>query len=79
MEFELNFYQSADLKRTLKEIIEVSQKKNAKEKYCSKHKPLMNTGLDSVILDELHLLLRVLDVLIENLINDALQWIKKII
>ena len=60
MEFELNYYQSADLKRTLKEMIELSKKKNAKEKYCCEHKPLMNIGLDNVILDELHLFLRYL-------------------
>ena len=31
MEFELNYYQSAELKRILKEMIELSQKKNAKK------------------------------------------------
>ena len=56
---------------------ELSQNKKAKEKYCCEHKPLMNIELEHVILDELHLLLRVLDVLIENLIRDALQWHQK--
>lgn len=77
MEFELNYYQSAELKRILKEMIELLQKKNAKEKYCCEHKLLMNIRLDNVILDELCLPLRVLDVLIENLIKDALQWDQK--
>ena len=37
----------------------------------------MNIRLDNVILDELCLPLRVLDVLTENLIKDALQWDQK--
>ena len=50
MEFALNCYQSAELKRILKEMIELSQKKNAKEKYCCKHKLLRNIRLDNVLL-----------------------------
>lgn len=64
MEFELNYYQSAELKRILKEMIELLQKKNAKEKYCCEHKLLMNIRLDNTVL-------------IENLIKDALQWNQK--
>ena len=60
MEFELNYYQSADLKRTPEGNDRTFKKKNAKEKYCCEHKPLMNIGLDNVILDELHLFLRYL-------------------
>ena len=56
---------------------ELAQKKSAKEKYCCEHKPLVKIELDHVILDELHLLLRILDVLIQNLIRDALQWDQK--
>lgn len=77
MDHDLNYYQSSELKRTLKEMGELAQKKNAKEKYCCKHKPLINIELDHVILDELHLLLRILDILIENLVWDALQWDQK--
>ena len=43
---------------------ELAQKKSAIEKYCCEHKPLVKIELDLVILDELHLLLRILDVLI---------------
>lgn len=43
---------------------ELAQKKSAKEKYCCEHKPLVKIELDHVILDKLHLLLRILDVLI---------------
>ena len=36
--------------------------------------PLLNIDLDHVILDELHLLLRIMDVLIQNLVTEAVQW-----
>lgn len=77
MDLDFDYYHSSDLKRTLKEMSELAQKKNAKEKYCCEHKPLISIEMDHVILDELHLLLRILDVLIENLIRDALQWDQK--
>ena len=35
---------------------------------------LINIELDHVILDELHLLLRVVDVLLKNLGNEVVQW-----
>ena len=34
----------------------------------------MNIELDHVILDELHLLLRLVDVLLNNLLEDVIQW-----
>ena len=49
------------------------RKKNTKEKYCCEQKALINIEMDNVILDELYLLLRRLDVLIDNIIRDALQ------
>lgn len=61
--FDFSYYQSSDLKKNLKRN-ELAQKKSAKEKYCCEHKPLVKIELDHVILDELHLLLRILDVLI---------------
>lgn len=36
--------------------------------------PLINIDLDHVILDELHLLLRIMDVLINNLVTEAVHW-----
>ena len=44
------------------------------ENYCCCHKPLLVVPLDHIILDELHLMLRITDLLIENLIEDAMQW-----
>jgi hypothetical protein len=38
--------------------------------------PLLNIALDHVIVDELHLLLRVTDVLMTNLITEAMGWNK---
>jgi hypothetical protein len=35
--------------------------------------PLLNIDLDHVVMDELHLLLRVMDILIKNLIMDAVE------
>ena len=55
-----------------KEMIEQAGKQ--KQKYCCEHVPLLLIELDHVVLDELHLLLRVLDVLIEKLVFDALDW-----
>ena len=73
--FPLDHYESSILKRTIKEISEMAKKKG-KETYCCEHTPLL-IELHHVIRDELHLLLRILDVLIENLIRDVLQWDQK--
>ena len=72
----LHHYESSNLERTIKQISELAKKKGEKN-YCCEHTPLVTIELDHVILDELHLLLRILDVLIENLIRDALEWDQK--
>ena len=36
--------------------------------------PLLDIELDHIILDELHLLLRVTDVLLSNIIEDSMEW-----
>ena len=54
-------------------MFELSTKKSG-ENYCCCHKPLFVIPLDHIILDELHLMLRITDILIENLIEDAMQW-----
>ena len=43
------------------------------ESHDSLHKPILNIELDHVIPDELHLLLRVTDVLINNIITSAIS------
>lgn len=72
--FNLDHYQSPDLKRSLKEMFELARKKKQENKFCCDHEPLLHIELDHVVLDELHLLLRILDVLVENLVKDALKW-----
>jgi len=62
------YYSSPPLRRTHEEMREIAGKTTG-ENYCCNHKPLHN-----IILDELHLMLRVTDILIENLIEDAMQW-----
>jgi hypothetical protein len=47
-----------------------------KDNYCSEYAPLLTIDLDHVILHELHLLLRVTDVLTNNLVEDVLEWDK---
>lgn len=42
--------------------------------FCCVEPPLLNVPLDHIVLDELHLLLRFTDVLLSNLLEDAMEW-----
>lgn len=42
--------------------------------FCCINQPLLNIPLHHIVLDELHLLLRITDVLLANLIEDAMEW-----
>ena len=79
MDFGLDHYNTPPLLRTLEEMTKMSQKKGTQEKYSCKHEPLLKVELDHVVLHELHvhLLLRVMDVLINNLVKEAVEWDKK--
>lgn len=68
-----NYYNEAPLKRTLEELHECACKSKG-ENYCCAFPPLLDIPLDHIILDELHLMLRITDILIGNLIEDAMQW-----
>lgn len=59
---------------TLKEMKELV--KEGKVNFCCVEEPLLNIELNHVIVDELHLLLRVMDVMLENIITDANVWYK---
>jgi hypothetical protein len=59
-------YNSTPLCRSLKEIKEMCHKKT--DNYCCCSEALLDIDLVHVIVDELHLMLRVTDVMIENLI-----------
>jgi len=58
-------------------MTKMSQKKGTQDKYSCEHEPLLKIELDHVVLDELHLLLRITDVLINNLVKEAVEWDKK--
>lgn len=65
----LDHYNSSPLRRTLEEMTKMSQKKGTQDKYSCEHEPLLKIELGHVVLDELHLLLRITDVLINNLVK----------
>ena len=77
MDKDIDYYNSVPMKRTLQEIINMALKKGAQDKFSCDHKPLINIDLDHVVLDELHLLLRVMDVLLNNIIQEVISWIRK--
>lgn len=68
---DLLFYKTAPLKRTL-ETIKKQCKCNKSNFGCS-NPPLINISLDHVVADELHLLLRVTDRLLQNVIDEILE------
>ena len=74
---DLTHYNSIPIKRTLQEIINMAEKKGTQDKFSCDHKPLSNIDLDHVVLDELHLLLRVMDVLLNNIIQEVISWDQK--
>lgn len=45
----------------------------SKQQYCCKNMPLLDVPLDHIVLDELHLLLRITDTLLSNIIEDAIE------
>ncbi|XP_028418693.1 uncharacterized protein LOC114544180 [Dendronephthya gigantea] len=69
MSKDLDFYNTGSVKRTLLEIKDFQTSK----KCCCINPPLLDIELDHVILDELHLLLRITDRLTENIINEVMQ------
>ena len=73
MKYDLEYYSCSKLKRPLEDL-KKSATKSSKESYCSVKTPLLNIELDHVIPGELHLLLRIMDVLINNLVKDTINW-----
>ncbi|CAB4025093.1 Hypothetical predicted protein, partial [Paramuricea clavata] len=64
-----NYCWEIPLVRSLEDIIECVRKQT----YSCVHPPLLNIGLRNIVPDELHLMLRVTDVLLNNLILGALS------
>jgi len=62
-------YNTPPMVRTLEEIHEMST--TTKDNYCCDKQPLLNISLDHIVVDALHLVLRVTDILIENLVNEC--------
>ena len=58
---------------TLKKCSEMPPSRPAKHRLGSQHPPLLKIDPDHVILDELHLLLRVTDILIRNLVFEMVH------
>ena len=77
MDKDLDYYNSVPKKRLLQEVINMALKKRAQDKFSCDHKPLINIDLDHVVLDELHLLVRVMDVLLNNTIQEVISWDQK--
>ncbi|CAH3172702.1 unnamed protein product [Porites lobata] len=60
-------------KRTIDEMKRCS----LKQQFCCEHPPLLDIPLENVVLDELHLMLRVTDKLTKNLVTEAISRDKK--
>ena len=58
---------------TLKKCSKLPSSRPAKERLGSQRSPLLTIDPDHIVLDELHLLLRVLDILIRNLIYEMVR------
>jgi hypothetical protein len=67
MDKDLDYYNSHPLQHTLEEA--------TADKFSCGNEPLIKIDLDHVVLDELHLLLRVMDVLLNNIIQLRNDWL----
>ena len=68
-------FNQPEMSRSLEEMHAMSTK--SKDNYCCQHPPLFNIDLNHVVPDELHLLLRVTDILTENLVLECIDWDKE--
>ena len=68
-----NYYNEPPMALTLTGVKKYASNKN---KFCCKDMPLLDIPLSNIVLDELHLL-RVTDILLSNLIEDAMELDKK--
>ena len=69
-----NCYESSPQKRTLEDLKRCCRLKRGNKNFSCFNPPLLNIPLDHIILDELHLLLRVTDVLTRNLLDEMIEW-----
>ena len=66
----LDHYHREELRRSVSEIKTLAASAS-KQKYGVKHAPLLEIEVDHFVPDELHLFMRIMDVLLRNLIDDA--------
>ncbi|VDH98716.1 Hypothetical predicted protein [Mytilus galloprovincialis] len=64
-----DFYHNVDMLRSIDEIVTLSSQ--SKSQFGVKHRPLLKIDVDYYVPDELHLMLRVSDILLRNMINDC--------
>ena len=65
---DLDFHNLGELKRTLQKIRDF----HGSKKLCCIHPPF-DTELDHVVLEELHLMMRITDRLTENIITEVME------
>jgi len=66
----MNYYNEEPMRRTLEEIKGLG---GSKDNFGCIHEPLLNIPITDVIPDEPHLLLRITDKLLQNVINEVLE------
>ena len=71
MSQEMSYCNIEPLSLTLQEVIKYVS--NNKKEHGRMEKPLFNIAFDHVIPDELHLILRITDVMLTNLLDDAME------
>ena len=69
MSKDLDYYNTGELSRSIQDLKECHNK----NKVCCFQPPLFSIDLDHVMLDELHLMLRISDRLTENLIKEVIE------
>ena len=75
MDQHYTYFNKPQMSRSLEEMHAMCTK--SKENYCCHQPPLFNIDLDHVVPDELHLLLRVTDILTGNLVLECIDWDKE--
>ena len=70
-----NYYSSEKMKRTLHGM-KILHSKKSNDFGCI-HPPLLNIDLNHVVVDKLHLLMRIVDVLLRNIIEDSVKLDQK--
>ena len=71
--FPWNHYHEDGMKRTVDEMRPLCTSSCVKSNFGSKYAPLLNVDIEHYIPDELHLMMRITDVLLQNLIDDAMS------